>query len=95
MASSRARAAGSEKASARIAARSSAPPGGTSPTPKASRSAGSAAPPAAVSSREISSASITVAPRPARNPAAVDFPEPIPPVSPMARVTPGIAPGTR
>ena len=54
----------------------------TKRSPKASASAAIAAPFAAVSRREISSVSTTPAPSAANWAATVDFPEPMPPVSP-------------
>jgi hypothetical protein len=83
MAPSAASASGSSNTMAATAARSREPSGATIPSPKRSTISSNTAVPGCCSSWTITSASTTTAPRAARAADTVDFPDPMPPVSPI------------
>src|SRR5437763_610042 len=82
MASRSARAEASANTTAARAGRTMAPSALTTPGPKRSTTGWYAGPPGATTSRAIRSASTTTAPRASSRDETVDFPDPMPPVSP-------------
>lgn len=88
MPSSAASDAGSPKTTRPRAGRSRAPSGPKTRSPKRSRICSSAGSPGSTTSRAILSASTTTAPSSASLADTVDFPDPIPPVSPMRSMSP-------
>ena len=86
MASRAANRSGRPNTSAATFDRSIVPFSSVIPDPKASTTPRSARPPGASTSRPMASTSITAAPSSANRAAAVDFPAPIPPVSPTTNI---------